>query len=594
MPNDKHYVDLSGKMRLGWRSMKQVRNDLSSRFPAVGFITVLSLLCLFVLFHNLGGAAFFEPDEGRNAEVAREILLLKDWVTPHYDFIPYLDKPIFLYWLVASSYRLFGISEWSARLPSALAALGCVLLVYDLARTRLGVWGALWSSLVLLTSTEFFAFSRLVIFDMTLTFFITLSLWAFYRGSYGDQKARRGFFLLMYAAMGLGTLVKGPIGLILPGMVICVYLLLGRRWSILREINLVPGFMIFMLIVIPWYALAELRNPGYLRYFLFEEHILRYLTPHFHRSQPWYYYFEVMLVGFLPWTVLIPSVVRGLRREPRDDACLFLLSWAVLPFLFFSLSSSKLPGYILPIFPPVSILTGLVVIRILNDPSERERWVLSIPWLTLILVHFYFVLALFWPGVLPRELQRYSLQISALIRQSFVPMALPFFLLLILATWASLWGEQEHYYFISSAVLFLLFLLNGKIIGPISSLLSSKELVEKSAALIRPEDQIVIYDTNRSSLPFYLNVSRPIWIVWSGRKSSIMGSFYMAEKKPQPAAGYGQVLFTFDEFSMASKESPRRLLIFVEEKGFTRLHKQLNALPKRLLKISEVILVTNE
>ncbi len=143
-------------------------------------------------------------------------------------------------------------------------------------------------------------------------------------------------------------------------------------------------------------------------------------------------------------------------------------------------------------------------------------------------------------------------------------------------------------------LLVLLFLLNGKIIGPISSLLSSKELVEKSAALIRPEDQIVIYDINRSSLPFYLNVSRPIWIVWSGRKSSIMGSFYMAEKKPQPAAGYGQVLFTFDEFSMASKESPRRLLIFVEEKGFTRLHKQLNALPKRPLKISEVILVTNE
>jgi 4-amino-4-deoxy-L-arabinose transferase-like glycosyltransferase len=114
------------------------------------------LVCLTVLFANLGGAALFEPDEGRNAEKAREILLLNDWVTPHENFIPVLDKPIFFYWLVAFSYKFFGIVEWSARLPSALLALGCLLLVYRFVRQRWGAWEAMWSVLVLVTSVEFF------------------------------------------------------------------------------------------------------------------------------------------------------------------------------------------------------------------------------------------------------------------------------------------------------------------------------------------------------------------------------------------------------------------------------------------------------
>src|ERR1700675_1181151 len=153
------------------------------------WVGAFAVLCWFVLFHNLGGAALLEPDEGRNAEVAREILVLKDWVTPHYDFIPYLDKPMSFYWLVAGAHGLFGVSEVSPRLPSALAALGCVLLVYNLARASLRVWGGMWSCLVLLTSPAFIAFSRATIFDMALTFFITLALWGFYRGKTADGRA---------------------------------------------------------------------------------------------------------------------------------------------------------------------------------------------------------------------------------------------------------------------------------------------------------------------------------------------------------------------------------------------------------------------
>ena len=187
---------------------------------------LLCLVCVAVLFVNLGSADFFEPDEGRNAEKAREILLLNDWVTPHENFLPVLDKPMFFYWLVALSYKIFGIAEWSARLPSIVFALGCLFLVYHFARQWWGSWAAMWSVLILLTSVEFFLLARIVRSDMTLTFCVTLALCSFYSAIHAEnEKAKKLHCLLMYGALGAGTLVKGLIGLVIPGMVFFVYLL---------------------------------------------------------------------------------------------------------------------------------------------------------------------------------------------------------------------------------------------------------------------------------------------------------------------------------------------------------------------------------
>ncbi|HUC97170.1 MAG TPA: glycosyltransferase family 39 protein, partial [Candidatus Polarisedimenticolaceae bacterium] len=206
----------------------------------------------------------FEPDEGRNAEIGREILLLHDWVTPHYDFIPRLDKPIFFFGLLALSFKFFGIAEWSARLPSVLAALGCLSLTYILARTIFGRWAALWSVLILLTSIEFFALSRVVILDMVLTMFITLSLVCFWLGHLTTGPGRKFLVLLMYVSIGAATLVKGPIGLVLPSAVIFFYLLLSRKWALLREMELSLGVPLFLIVAASGYVAVELRNPGYL------------------------------------------------------------------------------------------------------------------------------------------------------------------------------------------------------------------------------------------------------------------------------------------------------------------------------------------
>src|SRR4029077_17273830 len=162
---------------------------------------LLGFVCLILIFSSLGSAALFEPDEGRNAEKAREILVVGDWLTPTQNFVPALDKPIFFHWLVALSFKRFGISDWSARLPSALAAFGCVFLVYRFARRQWGPWEALWSCLVLVTSAEFFVLSRVVILVMTLPFFIALALFSFYALTQSNHPgARKVHVLLMYGA----------------------------------------------------------------------------------------------------------------------------------------------------------------------------------------------------------------------------------------------------------------------------------------------------------------------------------------------------------------------------------------------------------
>jgi len=240
-----------------------------------------------VLFAYLGSAALFEPDEGRNAEKAREILILNDWLTPHENFYAVLDKPIFFYWLIALSFKYFGVSEWAARLPSVLSALGCVGLVYCFVRRWWGQWEALWSGLILLGSVEFFILSRVVIFDMSLAFFLTLALCAFYEVAHTDNvNRRRVLCFVLYGALGVATLIKGLIGVVVPGMIIFFYLLSTKKWSILRRINLIPGTILFAVVAAPWYLQMDAVHPGYLKYYLWDEHFGRFASGEFDRTQP--------------------------------------------------------------------------------------------------------------------------------------------------------------------------------------------------------------------------------------------------------------------------------------------------------------------
>lgn len=553
---------------------------------------ILAAAAIFFFFYHLGGAALYQPDEGRNAEKAREILVLNDWITPHENFHPVLDKPIFFYWLVALAYKLFAVSEGPARLPSALGALGCAGLIYSFARSHWGRWEALWAALILLTSTEFFLLSRIVIFDMTLTLCQTLALTAFFEAAHSENaRRRRVWCALMYIALGGGTLIKGLIGVIVPGMVIFFYLVLGKRWQILRRIYLIPGALLFLAVVLPWYLKAEAHNPGYLSYYVWQEHFGRYATADFDRTEPWYYFILVALIGFFPWTFLLPPVVQDAWKNRRDDKTLFLILWIILPFLFFSVSHSKLPHYILPIFPPLAILTGIMLVRFYRDDPAKLRRALALPWAAQSLNAVFLSLGTIFPKIAPGQIREILGGMTYFIWFNlFLSAALLCYMLF--AKQRDL--ERQPALFLIHGLgmgFFLIFLAHMMI--AIAPLRSAKSLAEEVRSHLSPGTQLVFFDTYLAGTAFYLQTVRPIWFVTNpNKKRTFLGNYYALNNRADPVTRWGKAVFDFDEFSEQWHAARQPILVMVKEKNLPRMAEQLGETPERVGVVDEYALVS--
>ena len=544
---------------------------------------LLALAVVFVLFHDLGGAALFNPDEGRNAEIAREVLEIGDWITPYYNFLPRIEKPMFFYAVAAASFKLFGFSEAAARLPSALAALGILLMTYFFARRISGPRAALWSALVLVTAVQFNVFARIVIVDMLLAFFITAALMSYYLASGAETRSvKRRYYFIMYAAAAGATLVKGPIGFIFPGMIVVAYIAARRQWSALKEMELGWGVLIFLLIVSPWYAAAEVRRPGYLAYFLGQEHFARFLTPNFNRGKPWYYFFGVVAVGFFPWTILLPRMTTRFWRN-RDDFALFTLVWAAVPFVFFSFSSSKMSEYLLPIYPGLAALAGTTLAGGLKRIDLRF---LAAAWILLGLACLYMFIALLMPAAVPAAGREFVAQLP---RAEVAPVALIAALVFAAAAWTTLAAPLDRLLPLCCISFAALFFLAHRILAPLSLERSDKNLARDAAAVLRSAEAmvpVVIHDTYLPSLPFYLGIHRPMLVVAHPGDGETLGSFYLSKEWPRPAPGYEPALLTYEDFER--EWGRRKLLVFVKEKRLFELHGA-----KVLLQADGVALVTN-
>lgn len=546
---------------------------------------------LVILFYRLGAPVLFEPDEGRNAEKAREILVLNDWITPHENFHAVLDKPIFFYWLIALSYRLFGVSEWAARLPSVLAAFGCIVMVYFFVRRWWGEWESRWSVLVLVSSAGFFVFSRLVIFDMTLTAFIMLALCAFYHAAReSESPASWATCAIFYGALGAATLTKGLVGLIVPGMIIVFYVLLTNGWRILGKMRLLSGVVLFLLIVTPWYILAETQNPGYLRYYFWNEHFGRFATKKFDRLSPWYFYLYIAPLGLLPWTFLLPATVRFHWRRRLDDRTLWLMLWALLPILFFSMSKSKLAHYILPSFPPMAILLGVAMSRILDDSPNRLRYGFGASWMVLSLVFIYLAAGVIAPEIFPKIIRgRYDSIAILFWSSAFISLALGY-----LACKRNLWTAVSlRYIYFSQGFGLLIFMVTlSEMMVSIAPVRSSQEIAVKALPYITPTTQLVLYDTYAEALPFYLKTDKPLWVVThSNKKRTFLGNFYELTDQPDPITRWGKSLLTFEEFAEHWNSSDTPFVILVKEKNLRRLERLIGVVAKRLAVDDEYLLV---
>jgi 4-amino-4-deoxy-L-arabinose transferase-like glycosyltransferase len=318
---------------------------------------LLLAVCAVVLFFGgLGSLPLMEPDEGRYTEIPREMLARGDFVTPHLDGVLYLEKPPLYYWLNAGALTVLGRPEVASRVAGAgfgLAGLG---------RAAGGRRTGFHAALFLATAPLYFALSRAVIIDMVLTFFLTAALTCFWLAqARTDGRAARWLWYGAFAAAALATLAKGLIGFVIPGAVIFFYLLVMRRWAVLRRVPWAGGLLLFAALAVPWHALAARRTPDFLWFYFVHEHVLRYATAEAARQQPVWFFLPVLLVGLLPWSGFLPAGWRLFRRGSLRErpAIAFLAIWAGFVVVFFSASQSKLIPYVLPACPPLAVLAAL-------------------------------------------------------------------------------------------------------------------------------------------------------------------------------------------------------------------------------------------
>ena len=343
----------------------------------------LAVFLALVWLGMLGARPLFNPDEGRYAEIPREMLSGGDWVIPHLNGLAYIEKPPLQFWATALSYRLLGPGEFAARLYTALTALATLLVVGGVAR-RLWSPQASWRAMAVLSGMLMFvALGQLLTLDMSLTFYLTLSLAAFVLAQ-TEAQPRPWLMLLAWAAAACGVLTKGVVAAAIPAAVLLLYSVYARDFAPWRRLQLAKGLPLFLAITVPWHWLAAQRLQDFLEFFFVHEHLARYLTPVADREEPWWFFGGVFLLGSLPWTVSALRVLGGgWRRHPAPagqfQPVVFLWIWVIFIGVFFSLSDSKLMPYILPVMPALALLIAAL------PPQTLRRDLLITAGLTIVM-----------------------------------------------------------------------------------------------------------------------------------------------------------------------------------------------------------------
>jgi 4-amino-4-deoxy-L-arabinose transferase-like glycosyltransferase len=328
------------------------------------FVWALFLAFAAILLGVLRARTLVPPDEGRYAEMAREMFASGDWITTRLNGIKYFEKPPLQTWMNALSFELFGLGDWQARLWTGLCGLLGVGLTGYAGKRVFGDRVGFYAALVLGSSFYWVACSQINSLDMSLSGMMTIALCALLVAQRDDATAseQRNWMLVCWAGMALSVLAKGLIGLVLPGGVLVFYTVFSRDWKIWTRLHLVKGLLLFLLIAVPWFVLVGLKNPEQPHFFFVHEHFDRFLKKEHHREAAWYVFFVLLAAGSVPWVgVLVQSLVLGAKRSTeatRFKPRLMLLVWVAFIILFFTKSNSKLPGYIVPVFPAVALLVA--------------------------------------------------------------------------------------------------------------------------------------------------------------------------------------------------------------------------------------------
>jgi 4-amino-4-deoxy-L-arabinose transferase-like glycosyltransferase len=367
--------------------------------------------------------------------------------------------------------------------------------------------------------------------------------------------------------------------------------LITGQWSILRRIYLIPGMILFSLVVAPWFLHVDAANPGYLKYYLWDEHFGRFASDEFRRTEPWYYFIGVGLVGFFPWSIVLPFVVTQYGKKSLDDKTIYLVLWLALPFLFFSVSKAKLPHYILPIFPALAILTAVPLVRLYQESCSRLSFALLLSAFTQSLIVLYLGLGSLRPAILPPAI-RDSVQHMAHFLWGYGVFWLISLVFLIYRQQKLPWSSQRQLYLVHGLCTMISLLLVARVIVLAAPDRSARELAKIAAPQVTAATQLVFYDTYMAGMAFYLKTEKPIWMVThSNKKRTFLGNFYAMTDREEPTTQWGKALLDFEEFQAKWQNAKQPLLIIVKAKNLPRLVEQVGESPIKLGVFDEYLVI---
>ena len=378
-----------------------------------GKILLLAIIYGLLWFGTLNYRHLIPSDEGRYAEIAREMLVTGDWVTPRYNGYKYFEKPPLQAWATATAFQVFGIGDWQARLWTALTGFLTILLV-GFTGARIYNARAGWLAAVVLSSSPMWVISgHFNSLDMGLSAFLVAALCSLLLAQTSHNKnSCRNWMWACWAFMALATLSKGVIGAAIPAMVFIAYSISTWDWKIWTRLRLFSGTILFLTITAPWFILVAQRNPEFLEFFFIHEHLQRFTQDAHSRTGPIYYFVPLLLIGLLPWFLQIPGAIAQAWNERRREfsAGWLLVCWFVIIFAFFSVSRSKLPGYIIPVFPALALLIGNRLDRLLGHTNTMAfAWKLqTIGFAIFACVGFFFLDAI-GKQARPDEIEAYAL-----------------------------------------------------------------------------------------------------------------------------------------------------------------------------------------
>lgn len=472
-----------------------------------------SLFFIFLGAHNL-----LTPDEGRYTEIAREMAVNGNYITPFLNGIVFLDKPILFYWLECFSIKLFGLSEWSLRFwPCIFGIWGC-LTTYIAGRFLFNRRTGILAAFILATSFFYYFMAHYANMDLEVAVLISTSLFAFIIASRFENSVKRSVFLYStYIFAAFAVLTKGLIGIVFPGMIIFCWIIFLNNWRLLKKIHLLSGTIIFLLISAPWFILEQRVNHEFFHYFFFTQHILRFLTANLNNINKVWFYLPVIIIGIFPWFIFLGQTIWQkikliLTNRKQYQTELFLLLWILLIVLFFSIPASKLIGYILPVFPAIALLIGSYLDFSLTNASTKGIKIGINSWIILSLSSAIILFYLPYFKVIP------NLNLMDLKWYCYLAG-----IILFCSSFVSLFFSRRQKWLPVILVLFLtsaLLQINILKAFPKFGFQSTKPFALQINSLLKPNDEIVFFYRYYYDLPVY--IQRSVFVVenWDNYKDS--------------------------------------------------------------------------